>query len=850
MTCERFASGNDILLVADNKRVSNYTTTTRHDVREGSQAEERDQTREGSQAEERETKLEKVVKPKRDRPNRGRRPSPKRKAMSINKWAEVWRLLGDLHTFGWNYCSPELQRIGQLLKEAPVSQDTRNDYQQLQDKFHNELFPFITRLGSVVSRVTIAELTEEEMTELGQLTTTKEVDELARQTASDMERRLTKRLRAIEAKRAELEKFVMVLSHELRTPIHGLLGQIQIMRSKIEKMPLEVGDVGTMERLVHECCISGNPQPLHDLIRATYTVPEYGGPAEMVPRLRNMESTALLMNSMVEDILDYTRATTGRGAELAKDDVDISELLTETLDLVKIADGRGDKFDSAAVCYASAKGTFIVDRSRLSSVLINLLNNAFRATLQGNVTITAKEVPGEQLLQPGKSGHRICFEIKDTGCGMSQEMMANLMETPFATNYSNNLQNATRGMRSTGLGFGIVRHVVEQLLQGKLDVSSKVGKGTTFRVFLDLQKASEASSSTSSSLCVSNNNHTQEFTQYPILVVDDEVTNREVLVGLLEACGQKAHVDIASSGTEALEKIIIRHEEHESPYKLVFMDVNMPELQGDDATAYLRACEQSTPTAPRTRVYGLSAFDIPETKNRCMRKGMDGYCTKPLKIFDLQKIINSLHTDESITELENIYLDSNDHSSRGSSVHGGDAWEHPIPETGTRTISDAVDANLSTLPNVSPVPIREMMNAARQKGPLCVKILTSDVSLPAELALIDTEICDLPIAWKNGLRKIEVYHTLARAVCAFTPVEMEIYRATKDWKALHDEAHRILGICRNLHAYHAVNALENVEELTVDPFAYIEDGKVKEKLVIVGVELVRLQIVLRPLIKS
>lgn len=126
--------------------------------------------------------------------------------------------------------------------------------------------------------------------------------------------------------------------------------------------------------------------------------------------------------------------------------------------------------------------------------------------------------------------------------------------------------------------------------------------------------------------------------QYHILVVDDNELNRYGLVVLLESLGQTEHVEQAADGEEALRLFSSRHLDGMAPYDVVFMDINMPVMHGDDATLALRKVEVSE-NRRYTHVIGLSAYCMDDTKDLCLRKGMDGYETKPMTLATLRRVI-------------------------------------------------------------------------------------------------------------------------------------------------------------------------------------------------------------------
>lgn len=242
----------------------------------------------------------------------------------------------------------------------------------------------------------------------------------------------------------------------------------------------------------------------------------------------------------------------------------------------------------------------------LRQVLSNLLSNAVKFTQQGTVTLLVNVKPSET------SGFdTLCFSVIDDGPGIPQAYLQQVFE-PFATG----LTPQTQGNQGTGLGLSIVKRFVESL-GGQIAVESEVGVGATFSFEIALRQANSASE-------VNDGSATRSSTDYAlqghVLVVDDIQTNLMLNAKILETLG--LNTDVASSGEMAIEKVSAS----ESAYDLIFMDLDMPGIDGFEAARRIRT-DYPNCKAP---IIALSAHDTDEDRRRALDFGIAHYLVKPL----------------------------------------------------------------------------------------------------------------------------------------------------------------------------------------------------------------------------
>ncbi|WP_374575719.1 ATP-binding protein [Phenylobacterium sp.] len=360
-----------------------------------------------------------------------------------------------------------------------------------------------------------------------------------------------------EARRAALAKstFLATMSHEIRTPMNGVLGMAQLLQ------------------------------------RSELTSAQHG-------HLETLIRSAEFLMTVLSDILDLSKIDAGR-MEILKGPVDLRALLDDMGAFwASTAAERGLTLSVKAD--EALPGHLALDATRVRQVLFNLVGNALKFTKAGEVAVAARAEAG-----------RLVLEVSDTGCGIADDVVPYLFERFTQADDSD-----IRRFGGTGLGLAICKQL-STLMGGEIEVASRAGEGSVFRVRLPLEAvAADAPAAPEVPA--------EDAPTLSILAADDNPTNLMVLEHLLNALGYR--VCKAGGGREALEALTTQS------FDLVLMDIQMPEMTGIDVLQALRAQpgpNRQTPliavTADAMTIGGEGYLDL----------GFAGYVTKPVNVSNL-----------------------------------------------------------------------------------------------------------------------------------------------------------------------------------------------------------------------
>ncbi|MBD3222926.1 response regulator, partial [bacterium] len=315
--------------------------------------------------------------------------------------------------------------------------------------------------------------------------------------------------------------------------------------------------------------------------------------------LDTVHGSARSLLALINDILDFSKIDAGK-LELERAPFALRACLERTSSLLRVkadAQGLALVLDVADDVPAEVIG----DEIRLHQVLINLLGNALKFTEEGTVTLEVTMTA---------DGERVRFAVRDTGIGIPDDKQQLIFEA-----FRQADGTTTRRFGGTGLGLSISSSLV-QLMGGELAVASEVGVGSEFSFAIALPTAEATGAATGEA--TSAGDVRESLT---VLVAEDNPVNQKVIRMQLDRLGHRTVM--ADDGRQAVERV------QQGGIDIVLMDVQMPVMDGLQATRAVRALEQQT-GRPRLPIVALTARAMREDEQACLDAGMDGYVSKPV----------------------------------------------------------------------------------------------------------------------------------------------------------------------------------------------------------------------------
>jgi two-component system, sensor histidine kinase len=311
------------------------------------------------------------------------------------------------------------------------------------------------------------------------------------------------------------------------------------------------------------------------------------------------ESGAVLL-AILNDVLDLSKIEAGK-LELEVIDFDLGEVVKGAHSaFTDLANRKGLSF--IFTIEPEARGVYRGDPTRLRQILYNLISNALKFTEAGEVAVRVT-----------REGGHLCFRVADSGIGMSPEQVKQLF-----SKFSQADASTTRRFGGTGLGLAICQELA-RMMGGDIDVETAPGRGSVFRLRLDLDRVGEPGSlgETAGLEAMA----ASDFPPLRVLAAEDNAVNQLVLKALLHQAGIEPV--IVENGREAVEAW------EREPWDLVLMDMHMPEMDGLAATRAIRAAEVRL-HRPRTPIIALTANAMTHQIDEYVGCGMDGHVAKPI----------------------------------------------------------------------------------------------------------------------------------------------------------------------------------------------------------------------------
>lgn len=328
-----------------------------------------------------------------------------------------------------------------------------------------------------------------------------------------------------------------------------------------------------------------------------------------------VKKSAKSLLRVINDILDFSKIEAGK-MEIEEVPFQLKEFLQEIIQIISFS--TNDKgLDIDYHIDEEIPDLVLGDPTRIRQILMNYGNNAVKFTEKGRVTFSV------DLLESQNGKYTIIFSVSDTGPGISPEKQTKIFKTFTQADTS-----TTRKFGGTGLGLAICQQLAK-LMNGKVGVDSEVGKGSKFWFSVALKEADESDynkldESSSDVIGIST-----EARELNILIAEDNQINQIVARKILEKEG--FNVDIVATGTAAVKAV------EDKDYAFVFMDIQMPEMDGYESTKLIRELEKET--GKHVPIIALTASALDEAREKCLNAGMDEYLAKPIEKDELIKVL-------------------------------------------------------------------------------------------------------------------------------------------------------------------------------------------------------------------
>jgi signal transduction histidine kinase/CheY-like chemotaxis protein len=324
--------------------------------------------------------------------------------------------------------------------------------------------------------------------------------------------------------------------------------------------------------------------------------------------VKKIDLSAKNLLGIINDILDFSKIEAGK-LKIEKSKINLHEIIDNIISLIGFTINK-DNINLCVEYEENMHKIFLADSLRISQILTNLLSNAVKFTEYGEVKLIINKI----------KTNRYRFEVKDTGIGLTKEQISKLFES-----FSQADSSTTKKYGGTGLGLAISKKLVE-LMDGKIWVESQKDIGSSFIFEIDLEELHDKQDEDSSyNKNINYFEKMRELKKSKILLVEDNEINQEIILEFLKE--SNLDIDVANNGQIAVQKA------KQNSYELILMDIQMPIMDGYEATKQIRNLNINTP------IIALTANTMKEHIDKACSVGMNEYLLKPIDIHNLYEVL-------------------------------------------------------------------------------------------------------------------------------------------------------------------------------------------------------------------
>lgn len=325
---------------------------------------------------------------------------------------------------------------------------------------------------------------------------------------------------------------------------------------------------------------------------------------KQIEYLHAIDNSADNLLQLINDILDFSKIEAGK-LQLEEKSFNIRTVVEQLVSTMRFkATEKG--VDLLLHIDENVPPAVAGDPLRLNQIMLNLISNAIKFTHTGAITVTVK------LIDVIEDRARMYFNVRDTGIGIPPDRLGNIFESFTQAN-----MDTTRIYGGTGLGLAIVKKLID-MLNGAIMVKSKLGEGSEFIFEIDFIITRD---NPDLPLLDIAEVALPDLGKCRLLIADDHPINQVVTTELLRHAWPDMHIEVAATGKEVLEKL------NTGQYDMILMDVQMPEMNGLDATRAIRALPDSRAKMP---IVAFKAYATTGEVEKCLQAGMDDYISKPV----------------------------------------------------------------------------------------------------------------------------------------------------------------------------------------------------------------------------